>query len=108
MTIDDTGGLALSGRVDASGAWSLTHNQTTEKEPRPPAPDGEFTLILFDEGGLELHREPLSVMAVSHSGEAGWAARTPTPVRPAREVVILNAQGEAVLREELAALTLPR
>ena len=101
---DNAGGLALSGRVDASGAWSLTHSQVTEKEPRPPAPDGEFTLILFDASGVELYRETLSVMAFSHGGEAGWAARTPTPARPAREVAILDAQGVLVLRDELPAL----
>ena len=104
LSFDGAGGLALSGRVDASGAWSLTHTQTTEKEPRPPAPDGDFTLILFDEDGVELYSEPLSVMAVSHGGEAGWAARTPNPTRPAREVAILNAQGVTVLREALPAL----
>ena len=106
LSLGAAGGLALSGRVDASGVWSLTHCLHTAKGPRPPALDGEFTLILYGENGVELYREPLAVMAVSHSGEAGWAART--PVRPAREVVILNAQGEAVLHEELAARTLSR
>ena len=98
------GGLALSGRVDASGAWSLTHAQGTEKGPRAPWPDGEFTLILFDADGVELYREPLSVTAFSHGGAAGWAARTPEPARSAREVVILNAQGETVLSEALPTM----
>ena len=99
-----SGGLALSGRVDASGAWSLTDTQSTEKGPRPPAPDGEFTLILLDEDGVELYREPLSVIAISHGSEASWAARTPRSVRPAREVAILDAQGVTVLRQELPVL----
>ena len=100
---DTTGGLALSGVVDASGVWSLTHSQSTEKGPRPPSPDGEYTLILFDADGVELYREPLSVVRLSHGGEGGWAARTPRPMRPAREMVILNAQGVAVLRQILPA-----
>ena len=72
----NAGGLALSGRVDDSGAWSLTHTQTTEKGPRPPAPDGEFTLILLDEDGVELYREPLSVIAISHCSEASPTSAT--------------------------------
>ena len=98
-----TGGLALSGAVDASGAWRLTHSQSTEKGPRAPSPDGDFTLILFDAEGVELYREPLSAMRLSHGGESGWAARTPRPVRSAREVAILNARGVAVLRQALPA-----
>ena len=101
---NDTGGLALSGWIDASGVWRLTHAQSTEKGPRAPLPDGELTLILFGADGMELYREPLSVTAVSHGTEAAWAARTPIPPRPAREAVILNAQGVAVLREVLPVL----
>ena len=100
---DAGGGLALSGQIDASGRWSLTHAQLTERGPRAPAPDGEFTLILLDGGGAELYREPLSVSLLSHSDEAGWAARTPAPAIPVRQAVILDAQGVEVLREELPA-----
>ena len=98
---DDTGGLALSGRIDAAGQWSITHAQGTDRGPRAPAPGGQFTLILLDGGGAELYREPLSVSLLSHSDEAGWAARTPVPADPAREVVILDADGLEVLRQEL-------
>ena len=96
-----TGGLALSGRIHASGEWTLTHAQTTEKQARAPPLDGPHTLILIDGDGVELYREPLSVNVFSEGGEAGWAARTPVPAQPAREVAILDAQGVAVLREEL-------
>ena len=98
---DAGGGLALSGRIGSSGEWSLTHAQSTDKGPRAPAPDGPFTLILFDGDGEELYREPLTISVVSHGGEAGWAARTPVPTRPVRQVVILDAQGVEVLREAL-------
>ena len=95
------GGLAMSGRVDASGVWSLTHIQRTEKGPRAPSPDGTFTLFLFDEDGVELYQEQLSIMVLSEGSEGGWAARTPLPPRPAREVAIVDAQGTTVLRETL-------
>ena len=95
------GGLALSGRVDSSGTWSLTHARSTPRGPRAPDPDGPYTLILFDADGGELYREPLSVNLLSEGNEASWAARTPVPATPAREVAIRNAQGGEVLRETL-------
>ena len=96
-----TGALALSGRIDSSGTWSLTHAQTTEKPPRPPPPDGQFTLILYDASGAELFREQLAPATLSHGDEGGWAARTPLTQPPAREVAILNPQGVPVLRDEI-------
>ena len=101
---DAGGGLALSGRIDAAGRWSLTHAQGTDRGPRAPAPVGQFTLILLDGAGVELYREPLSMNLLSHSDEAGWAARTPVPESPVREVVIVDAQGVEVLREVLPVL----
>ena len=101
---ESPGGVALSGRIDAAGQWSLTHAQETEKGPRAPFPDGAYTLVLYDADGRELYREPLSADALSDGPEAGWAARVPTPPRPAREVAILDAQGVAVLRTALPAL----
>ena len=98
---DAGGGLALSGRIDSSGEWSLTHAQRTDKGPRAPAPGGPFTLILFGGDGVELYREPLSISVLSDGGEAGWAARTPVPTRPVRQAAILDAQGVEVLREAL-------
>ena len=95
------GGLAMSGRVDANGVWSLTHTQRTEKGPRAPSPDGTFTLFLFDEDEVELYQEPLSISFYSEGSEGGWAARTPLPTRPAREVVIVDANGMTVLRATL-------
>ena len=97
----EEGGLALSGGVDSSGQWRLTHAVGTDRGPRAPAPDGQFTLILYDEDGAELYREPLSIHPLSEGGEAGWAARTPVPDSPAHEVAILDADGAEVLREEL-------
>ena len=95
--------LALSGRIDAAGQWSLTHTRAFNREPRAPAPDGPFTLILFDGEGEELYREPLSFSVLSHGAEAGWAARTPVPTEPVRQVAIVDAEGLEVLRQELPA-----
>ena len=104
LTADHVGALALSGRISATGAWSLTHAQRTDKGPRPPAADGDFTLILLDLNGTELYREPLTPISSSEGSEAGWAARTPIPERPARQVLILDSQGVAVLRTILSLL----
>ncbi len=101
---DAGGALALSGQIDASGRWSLTHAQVAARGARAPSPDGEFTLILLDGDGAELYREPLSVNLLSHGGEAGWAARTPAPASPVRQAAILDAQGAEVLRQTLPAL----
>ena len=99
-----TGAIALSGRIDANGVWSLTHAQATTKGPRPPAPNGMYTLVLFDGDGRELYREALTADALSDGGESGWAARVPAPPRAAAAVAILNGTGEAVLREALPGL----
>ena len=98
------GGLALSGRMDASGQWSLAHARTTDSEPRAPAPDGPFTLILFDGEGEELYTEPLAVNALSHGDDAGWAARTPIPTEPVKQMAIVNAEGDELFRQELPTL----
>ena len=104
LEADAGGGLTVSGRIDSSGQWSLTHAQTTDRGPRAPDPDGPYTLILLDADGEELYREPLSANALSHGGEASWAARTPLPASPVRQVAILDPEGLEVLREELPAL----
>ena len=96
----DAAGLALSGRIDTVGNWSLTHVQRTQKGARPPQGAGH-TLILLDGDGSELYREPLAPSPLSEGDEGGWAARTPLPEVPARRVVILDPQGTEVLREAL-------
>ena len=103
LEADAGGGLALSGRIDAAGQWSLTHVGTTDTKPRAPAPDGPYTLILYDGAGDELYREPLSVSVLSHGEEAVWAARTPIPSEPVRRVAVVDAQGVEVFRQDLPA-----
>ena len=98
---ESSGGVALSGWIDAAGEWRLTHVRGTEKGPRAPSPYGAYTLVLFDAQGRELYREPLAADPLSDGPEAGWAARVPIPPRPAREVAILDARGVAVLRTAL-------
>lgn len=97
----DTGSLALSGQITAGGVWSLTQAQMSERAPRSPAEDGEYTLKLFDSAGVQVHSEPLAIIPVSEGDSSFWAARTPVPVRTAREIVIEDPQGAEVLRESL-------
>ena len=101
---EDSASLALSGRVSAGGIWSLTQALLSPRTPRPSAADGEFTLILFDGAGVRVYAEPLAVMRPSDGDESLWAARTPLPVRTARELLILDAQGNEVLRRSLPEL----
>ena len=101
---DDASSVALSGRVTAGGAWSLSQAQMSTRGPRPPADDGEYTLILFDNAGVQLYAEPLSIISLSEGDDSLWAARTPIPLRTAAELVIQDAQGIEVLRELLPAL----
>ena len=96
--------LALSGRIGAGGGWSLTQAQLSDRAPRPAAEDGEFTLVLFDGAGARVYAEPLAVMEVSEGDEMFWAARTPLPPRAAREIAIVDARGNEVLRQALPDL----
>ena len=100
----ESGSLALSGRIGAGGDWRLNQAQLSDRAPRPPAEDGEFTLVLFDSAGVQVYAEPLSIMAISEGDDLFWAARTALPLRTAREIVILDAQGNEVLRQTLPAL----
>ncbi len=103
-TSDATGSLALSGGISAEGVWSLGQAQLSERGPRPPAEDGEFTLVLFDSAGVQVYDEPLAVIQISEGEESFWAARTPLPLRTAAEIVILDPQGNEVLRQALPEL----
>ena len=99
-----TRSLALSGVISADGVWSLSQAQISERGPRPPAEDGEYRLILYDDTGAQVYEEPLARIEISDSDESFWAARTPLPSRTPAEIVILDAQGNEVLRQTLPAL----
>ena len=98
---EETRSLALSGGISAEGVWSLGQAQLSERGPRPPAEDGEYTLILFDAAGVQVYEEALAPIEVGDSDESFWAARTPLPLRTAAEIVILDPQGNEVLRQTL-------
>lgn len=97
----DAASIALSGRVEAGGIWRLTQAELSDRQPRPPANDGEYTLVLLDAAGVQVHAEPLTVSSSSVGDASFWAARVPMPLREPREVVILDNQGNEVLRETL-------
>lgn len=103
-TYTGTGSLALSGRIGAGGAWILGQAQLSGREPRPPTEDGEYNLRLFDSAGVQVYEEPLTVIQLTEGEESFWAARTPLPLRTAREIVILDGQGNEVLRQTLPSL----
>ncbi len=103
-TSADSASIALSGRISAAGAWSLTQAQLSRRAPRAPPVEGAYTLILFDGAGIQVYGEPLTIMELSHGDESFWAARTPIPLRTAREIVILDARGVEVLRQPLPEL----
>ena len=95
------GSIALSGRISAGGAWSLTQASQSTRQPRPPADNGEYALLLFDAAGVQVHAEPLALLPLSHGEETFWAARIPIPLREPEEIVILDAQGNEMLRQTL-------
>ncbi len=103
-TYAGTGSLALSGQIGVEGAWSLGQAQLSERGPRPPAEDGEYLLRLFDSAGVQVYEEPLAIILLTEGEESFWAARTPLPLRTAREIVILDDQGNEVLRQFLPDL----
>ena len=96
--------LALSGVVRPGGQWSLEQAQWSARAPRRPADGGGHTLLLFDRAGARLHAEPLAVMRIKEDGGLMWAARPPPPLRAAREIVIVDADGNEVLRASLPDL----
>ncbi len=100
----DSGSIALAGVVGADGVWTLTQARLSSQPPRPPRSNGEYTLLLFDSAGVRLYAEPLAAGELSEIDGLIWAARTPLPLRAAREVVILDAEGNEMLREALPEL----
>ena len=101
---EEAGSFALAGRIGAAGGWSMAQAELSRRSPRPPPANGEFTLILFDNAGERVYVEPLAVIERNHSDESLWAARTPLPARAAREILILDAQGNEMLRRLLPEL----
>ena len=98
------GALALSGRIRAGGIWNIGQAELSRKGPRPPVQNGEYTLTLYDSAGIQLYGEPLATTHLNEGEESFWAARTPLPLRTAREIVISDAQGNEVLRQNLPEL----
>ena len=101
---EDSASIAFSGSISADGVWRLSQSQLSSRQPRPPAGDGEYTLILLDADGVQVHAEPLAIMPLAVGDESFWAARTPLPVRRAVEILILDPQGNETLRQPLPRL----
>ena len=101
---DAEGSLAFFGTVRADGVWTLEQAQYSNRRSRPPASSESYILRLFDAAGIQLYSEPLGTSSLSEGDEAHWVARTPMPLRAVTEIVILDADGNEVLRETLAGL----
>ena len=84
--------LALSGIVDEHGGWSLYSSAPSTQPARNDMP-GEFTLTLYDDAGVELHRQSMGVEEISHSNMRMWAVRTPIQVREVHSVRIRDEEG---------------
>lgn len=93
--------LALSGAVDYHGVWSLYSSAASARPPRNDAP-GDFTIALFDDAGVELHRQRLAVEAVSHAAVRVWAARMPIQPRAVRAVRVRGPGGDLLLDAPVA------
>ena len=93
--------MALTGSVDAFGRWSPAQVSASSKPPRTARPGGSFTLTLVDEGGTELHREPLATHPASNGDGAAWSARVPVPQAATLRLVIRDQTGRVVLRQAI-------
>ena len=98
--------LALSGSINSEGIWNLGQAELSNRNPRLPDRDSEYELILLDKNGVQLYSEPLKIINVSHDDSSVWAARVPLPLRPPREIMIINPQSEKVLQKQLPELRL--
>ena len=105
---ESSGSLALAGRIGADSVWSLDQAALSLRDPRPPPLPGEHTLVLYDGAGVQLYSEPLAVTHIhTHlrgDDESFWAARTPLPLRAAREIIIFDSRGNEMLRRNLPEL----
>ena len=101
--------LALSGSVDIHGTWSLFDSATSTQPGRIDEP-GEFTIALYDDAGVELHRQSLASEVVSHSNIRMWAVRAPIQSREVRAVRVRDASGDLLLDANVAlpGRTLPQ
>ena len=93
--------LALSGHIHHNGVWSLDQVEASHRNPRLPDPMGTYELILLDETGVQLYTEPLQTIHLSHDQGSIWAARIPFPSSSAKEIIIINSQGQKVLHKNL-------
>lgn len=100
--------VVLTGVVDANGRFSGLEAGLVDKPSLPTPNAGAFTLSVRDEDGVEIHTQPLTVHRDMDGQMSVWGARFATGGAP-RFVVILDANGEVVVDEEVWAdqLTAP-
>ena len=73
--------IALTGGVDASGAWYLYRADHSPKPPREVSA-GPYTAVLYNRGGIPLLRQPLPMLPLSEGSGGAWALRVPYTPHP--------------------------
>ncbi|MXY58290.1 MAG: hypothetical protein F4Y41_18175 [Gammaproteobacteria bacterium] len=92
--------FALTGGIDASGAWYL---HSAERSPKPPraASAGEYSAVVYDENGIPLLEQPLRIVQLSTGPGGVWALRVPNTVAAARALRIWGRGGDLLLDADL-------
>ena len=95
--------LAFAGIVDEYGLWSTRQIDASAQPPRSPGTGGEYFFTLQDAYQREIHREPFSLLTLTH-GETrrAWAVRVPVPEDTPVFLAILDAQGTPLFIEPIA------
>ena len=94
------GSIALSGGIDASGAWYLYSGGRSAKPPRE-ASAGDQTAVVYDESGIPVLEQPLRIAHLSKGAGGVWALRVPATVPPASALRIWGRDGDLLLDVDL-------
>ena len=94
--------IALMGKVDEWGMWSVTQCDRSEMPARSPPSNATYELTLQDGHQREIFRQPLMLSDISHSKEKSWAARVPLPQQTPAYLVILDDLDVPVLVERIS------
>ena len=98
--VTEDGSLALTGGVDASGAWYLYR---AERSPHPPRArsDGTYTAVLYDGNGMPALTRTLRVAPLSVGLGGGWSLRVPAAPSAAHALRIWGEGGDLLLDVDL-------
>ena len=100
VAVTADGSLALTGGIDASGAWYL---YSAERSPRPPRArsEGAYTAVLYDGNGMPVLTQTLRVAPLSVGLGGGWSLRVPIAPGAAHALRIWGEGGDLLLDVDL-------